>query len=101
MKIKKNLSDDEMFKGYEEKVSFENALLKNEPGSKRYRGAKTAKEEKELLLPAEAQEKLNRCLLEVSMEWLKGNNGDVEWKVQKNGLEIVIKPAPAKKRSPK
>ena len=46
----------------------------------------------------EAQEKLNRCLLEVSMEWLKDKGGDVEWKVIREGLSIIIKPAPAKKK---
>jgi hypothetical protein len=51
-----------------------------------------------MMLPPEAQEKLNRCLLEVSMEWLKDKGGDVEWKVIREGLSIIIKPAPAKKK---
>jgi hypothetical protein len=43
------------------------------PGRKFFAGAVPKnKKEEELLLPKEAQEKLNRCLLEVSMEWLKG-----------------------------
>lgn len=97
MKIKKNLSDEEMFQGYEEVESFENAILKDDSRHKSFKG-KQAAAEKEMLLPAEAQEKLNRCLLEVSMEWLKGNNGDVEWKVIREGTTITIKPSPAKKK---
>ena len=47
---------------------------------------------KELLLPQDAQERLNRFLLEISMEWLKNKNGDCTWKVLKEGGQIVIKP---------
>ena len=31
MKIRKNLSDEDMLKGYEEEVSFENAVYGDEP----------------------------------------------------------------------
>lgn len=70
MKIKKNLSDEEMFKGYVEKESFENAFDADEKivSSKMKNKAAAAKE---LLLPAEAQEKLNQYLLEISMVGLK------------------------------
>ena len=52
MKIKKNLSDEEMFKGYVEKESFENAFDADEKivSSKMKNKAAAAKE---LLLPAE------------------------------------------------
>ena len=55
MKIKKNLSDEEMFKGYVEKESFENAFDADEKivSSKMKNKASAVKE---LLLPAEAQE---------------------------------------------
>ena len=72
MKIKKNLSDEEMFKGYVEKESFENAF--------------------------DADEKLNQYLLEISMDWFKNGNGDVVWKIYKEQGQIIIKPAPAKKK---
>ena len=80
MKIKKNLSDEEMFKGYVEKESFENAFDADEKivSSKMKNKAAAAKE---LLLPAEAQEKLNQYLLEISMDWFKNGNGDVVWKI--------------------
>ena len=54
-----------------------------------------------LLLPAEAQEKLNKYLLELSMEWFKNGNGEVEWKVQKEKDKIIIKPAPSKRKAVK
>ena len=53
---------------------------------------KAAPAKKELLLPEDAQERLNRFLLEISMEWLKNKNGDCTWKVLKEGGQIVIKP---------
>ena len=59
---------------------------------------KVVKTGKELLLPAEAQEKLNKYLLELSMEWFKNGNGEVEWKVLKEKDQIIIKPAPSKKK---
>ena len=51
-----------------------------------------------MMLPPEAQEKLNRCLLEVSMEWLRDKGGDVDWKIVRNGLSITLTPAPAKRK---
>ena len=81
MKIKKNLSDEEMFKGYVEKESFENAFDADEK-----------------IVSSEAQEKLNQYLLEISMDWFKNGNGDVVWKIYKEQGQIIIKPAPAKKK---
>ena len=88
MKIKKNLSDEEMFKGYVEKESFENAFDADEKivSSKMKNKA------------AAAKEKLNQYLLEISMDWFKNGNGDVVWKIYKEQGQIIIKPAPAKKK---
>ena len=117
MKIKKNLSDEEMFKGYVEKESFENAFdadekivsskMKNKAAAALFfilekivssKMKNKAAAAKELLLPAEAQEKLNQYLLEISMDWFKNGNGDVVWKIYKEQGQIIIKPAPAKKK---
>jgi len=88
MKIKKNLSDEEMFKGYVEKESFENAFDADEKivSSKMKNKA------------AAAKELLNQYLLEISMDWFKNGNGDVVWKIYKEQGQIIIKPAPAKKK---
>lgn len=97
-KIRKNLSDADMLKGFSEELTFENGMYADEKvRQSKIKGAK-APAKKELLLPAEAEERLNRFLLEISMEWLKNKNGDCTWKVLKENGEIIIKPvAKAKK----
>ena len=100
MKIKKNLSDADMFRGLEEEDSFETAVLTDDSRRLKLRkNSSTIKKEAEaMMFPPEAIEKLNRCLLEVSMEWLKGKGGNVDWKVIREGTSIIIKPSPAKKK---
>ena len=100
MKIRKILSDADMFRGMEEEESFETALLSDDSRRiKLKKNSSTVKKEAEaMMLPAETIEKLNRCLLEVSMEWLKDKGGDVDWKILRDGISIIIKPAPAKKK---
>lgn len=97
MKIRKNLSDEEMLKGFSEELTFENGMYSEE--KVRESKIKNTKKNnaKELLLPEEAQERLNRFLLEISMEWLKNKNGDCSWKVLKENGKIVIKPVANKK----
>lgn len=97
MKIRKNLSDEEMLKGFSEELTFENGMYSEE--KVRESKIKNTKKNnaKELLLPEEAQERLNRFLLEISMEWLKNKNGDCSWKVLKENGQIVIKPIANKK----
>lgn len=101
MKIKRNLSDAEMLKGYVEKTSFENDFDINEKVVSTQSKNNNKNSAKELLLPLEAQEKLNKCLLELSMEWFKNGNGDVVWKVQKEQGQIIIKPTLPKKKADK
>lgn len=97
MKIRKNLSDEEMLKGFSEELTFENGMYSEE--KVRESKIKNTKKNnaKEVLLPEEAQERLNRFLLEISMEWLKNKNGDCSWKVLKENGQIVIKPVANKK----
>ena len=93
-KIRKNLSDEDMLKGFSEELSFENGIYSEEKTTARmkHKAKAPAPAKKELLLPQDAQERLNRFLLEISMEWLKNKNGDCTWKVLKEGGQIVIKP---------
>lgn len=99
MKIRKNLSDEDMLKGYEEEVSFENAIYGDEPvKNKKLKTAKKT-DSKEILLPDEALAKLNRYLLEISMDWFKNTRGEADWKVYKEDGQIIIKPASAKKKA--
>lgn len=103
MKIKKNLSDAEMFRGFEETESFETAFLQDDSEKRKIKSAvkREKSEEEEILLPPETREKLNRCLLEASMVWLKSKGGDMEWKVLREGTTITLQPAPSKKRGNK
>ena len=93
-KIRKNLSDEDMLKGFSEELSFENGIYSEEKTTARMKlkAKAPAPAKKELLLPQDAQERLNRFLLEISMEWLKNKNGDCTWKVLKEGGQIVIEP---------
>lgn len=92
-KIRKNLSDEDMLKGFSEELSFENGIYSEEKTAESRIKVAKAPAKKEILLPEDAQERLNRFLLEISMEWLKNKNGDCTWKVLKEGGQIVIKPA--------
>lgn len=101
MKIKKNLSDADMFNGYQEEKSFETEYgpaddSKSAPVARDNKG-----QGKELFLSGEALEKLNKYLLELSMEWFKNGNGEAEWKVLKEKDQIVIKAVQAKRRAVK
>ena len=98
VKIRKNLSDAEMLKGFSEELTFENGMYAEEKlHQSKIKGGKTPAK-KELLLPEDAQERLNRFLLEISMEWLKNKNGNCTWKVLKENGEIVIKPVAVAKK---
>lgn len=97
MKIRKNLSDEEMLKGFSEELTFENGMYSEEKVRESKIKNTRKNNAKELLLPEEAQERLNRFLLEISMEWLKNKNGDCSWKVLKENGQIVIKPVANKK----
>lgn len=97
-KIRKNLTDADMLKGFSEELTFENGMYAEEKVQQsKLKGAK-APTKKELLLPEDAQERLNRFLLEISMEWLKNKNGNCTWKVLKENGEIVIKPVAVTKK---
>ena len=92
VKIKKGLSDADMLKGFNENLTFENGIYAEEKVTpSKIKGAK-APVKKELLLPPEAQERLNRFLLEISMECLQKNHGSCTWKVAREQDQIIIKP---------
>ena len=97
-KIRKNLTDADMLRGFSEELTFENGMYAEEKVQQsKIKGGK-AQAKKELLLPEDAQERLNRFLLEISMEWLKNKNGNCTWKVLKEDGQIVIKPVAVTKK---
>lgn len=91
-KIRKNLSDEEMLRGFSEELTFENGSYVDEKTKQSRIKNTKAPAKKELLLPEDAQERLNRFLLEISMDWLKNKRGNCVWKVLKENDQIVIKP---------
>lgn len=97
VKIKKGLSDADMLKGFNENLTFENGMYAEEKVQQSKIKSK-APVKKELLLPGEAQERLNRFLLEISMECLQKNHGSCTWKVTRENDQIIIKPVPLVKK---
>lgn len=94
VKIKKNLSDEEMFRGFKEELNFENTVYQEEEQtSSKIKGV--VRKQQEILLNGEALERLNRFLLEISLECLKNKKGGCTWRVAKEGETIVIKPVTA------
>lgn len=91
-KIRKNLSDEDMLRGFSEELTFENGSYVDEKTKQSRIKSTKAFAKKELLLPEDAQERLNRFLLEISMDWLKNKRGNCVWKVLKENDQIVIKP---------
>lgn len=97
VKIKKGLSDADMLKGFNENLTFENGMYAEEKVQESKTKSKVPAK-KELLLPSEAQERLNRFLLEISMECLQKNHGSCTWKVTRENDQIIIKPVPLVKK---
>ena len=98
VKIKKGLSDADMLRGFNENLTFENGMYAEEKVTKSKVKSNKAPAKKELLLPEEAQERLNRFLLEISMECLQKNHGSCTWKVSRENDQIIIKPVPVVKK---
>lgn len=91
MKIKKNLSDEDMLRGFSETLSFENSLQPQEatnmPKGKNKKGVAEASN---VFLPAEIEEKFSKLMLEMRTQLLKDKKTNVEWKVKKENNQIII-----------
>jgi hypothetical protein len=99
-KIKKNLSDADMLGSWQEETTFETAVLKEEPLQKH-----TVQKDKQSLnssfLTAELQEKIGKALLELKVELYKDGIIDYDIKVSCRDKQVVLVPAPAKKKNNK
>ena len=98
VKIRKGLSDADMLKGFNENLTFENGMYADEKVQASKIKTAKAPAKKELLLPEDAQERLNRFLLEISMECLQKNQGGCSWKVAREKDQIIIKPVAVVKK---
>lgn len=90
MKIKKNLSDEDMLRGFAETLSFENSLQPQEGQVSQKKQKKQAAEANNIFLPAEIEEKFSKLMLEMRTQLLKDKKTNVEWKVKKENNQIII-----------
>lgn len=90
MKIKKNLSDEDMLRGFAETLSFENSLQPQEGQASQKKQKKQAAEANNIFLPAEIEEKFSKLMLEMRTQLLKDKKTNVEWKVKKENNQIII-----------
>ena len=91
MKIKKNLSDEDMLRGFSETLSFENSIQPQEATNGRLKNnKKSGAEASNVFLPAEIEEKFSKLMLEMRTQLLKDKKTNVEWKVKKENNQIII-----------
>lgn len=89
MKIKKNLSDADMLRSFSEKLSFENEFSPEESTPKK---EKNIKPYTNSFMPEEIEEKFSELMLEVRTQLLKENRKNIQWRVKKDGMQIIIYP---------
>lgn len=90
MKIKKNLSDAEMFKAFNESLSFENEYSPEENNT--LKKLKPEPKKVNAFLPEEIEEKFSQLMLELRSELLKANKKNIQWKVKRENNQIIIYP---------
>ncbi len=91
MKIKKNLSDEDMLRGFSETLSFENSIQPQEATNSRLKNnKKSGAEASNVFLPAEIEGKFSKLMLEMRTQLLKDKKTNVEWKVKKENNQIII-----------
>lgn len=85
MKIKKNLSDEEMLKGFAEKETFEIKASVTKP----------PKGEKAQLvsLPDDVTAKLNKEIMNIRLTLKNKGITEIKWQITVSGSEITIKPS--------
>jgi len=100
-KIQKNLSDQDMLKGYTEEETFETAMLKEEPTSKtKPVKTKTAGGSKEdfyrEFLTDTVETQIGKMLLDIKMDYFKEGEGAFSIQVKREGKNIILETAPKK-----
>lgn len=100
-KIRKNLSDQDMFKDFVEEETFETAMLKDEAvksvkGSKKKTPAQSKEAFYRDFLTETVQTQIGKALLDIKMEYFKDGVGDFFIQVKKDGRNIVLETGPKK-----
>ena len=90
MKIKKNLSDEEMFKGFVEKETFETIVLVKQE-DKKNKNTDNKQKQSMLSLPAATIEKLDKEILQLRIDCKKRDISEIKWQVSTKGDEIILK----------
>ncbi len=97
-KIKKNLSDSEMLKGWHEQVTFEHASEEEQPVLPVVKMAKKdpAEDINSAFLTPEIRESVGKALLELKLNLYKEGIVDYQVKVSCQGNQIVMTAVPLK-----
>lgn len=97
MKIRKNLSDSEMLKGFVEKETFETAVHKD---NNTVSAKPKPKEEQTpmLSLPVQTIEKLDKEILQMRIKYKSQGVNELKWQLTVKNDEIILKAAPAKNK---
>lgn len=95
IKIQKNLSDADMFKGFTEEETFENAMLRGEGLRQAKIAKKRAVENKQdafyrEFLTEKIETQIGKMLLEIKMEYYKDGINNFYVQVKKEGKNIVL-----------
>ncbi len=91
-KIKKDLSDQDMLKNWHEKETFETAFLRDEESGKLVGGVRKKAEKEESFLPEEVNQKLEKLVLDVRLEFFKQGTKELKWKVTRTAEGILLTP---------
>lgn len=92
-KIKKNLSDADMFVGYEEPETFEN-VWEDTPVKPPVKSMKSVKKDEEgigAFFTPELQEQVGKALLELKLELYKQGIIDYRLEVSREGNAVVLR----------
>lgn len=102
-KIRKNLSDSEMFKGWEEADTFETSAADEpvRPPVKRAAKQDPAEDINNAFFTPELREAVGKALLELKLKLYKEGVVDYEIKVSSQGNQVVLTAVPAKAKPTK
>lgn len=99
MKIKKNLSDEDMFQGVKEEKSFETAVYHD--SAETVHSKRSEKKSQEEQIPEVIRERLNQLIISLGLEWLKQKKGPAVWKIIREQDKIIIWPEAAQEKDGK
>ena len=97
-KIKKNLSDAEMFKGWQEEPTFETELEEEQPVRQPVASARKepADDINSAYFTPELKEAVGKALLELKLTMYKAGTVDYQIKVSCQGNQVLLTAIPAK-----